>query len=66
MSVDVGLKPPAPEPTYLGDGLYADFDGCQIELYASNGAYKTNQVYLDSSTLQAFLDYVNQLHRPNS
>jgi len=63
MSADVGLKPPAPEPAYLGDGLYADFDGYQIELYASNGVRKTNQVYLDSSTLQAFLNYVDQIRK---
>lgn len=60
MTVDVTVKPPAAEPVYLGDGLYADFDGYQIELYASNGVRKTNQVYLDSSTLHAFLNYVKQ------
>jgi hypothetical protein len=25
------------EPVYLGDGLYAQFDGWHIELYASDG-----------------------------
>ncbi len=63
MTADVGLKPPASELAYLGDGLYVDFDGYQIELYASNGVSKTNQVYLDPSTLQAFLDYVNRLRK---
>lgn len=44
---------------YLGDGLYADFDGSQVELYASNGIAKTNQVFLDPYVLQRFLDYVD-------
>jgi hypothetical protein len=35
------------EPTYLGDGLYASFDGWQVELYASNGLEKTNSVFLE-------------------
>lgn len=61
MTEDVSVKPPQPEPVYLGDGLYADFDGFQIELYASNGMYKTNQVYLEPSVLTAFLNYVKRL-----
>jgi hypothetical protein len=46
---------------YLGDGLYAAFDGYQIELYAFDGIVKTNQVYLDSHVLAAFLKYVESL-----
>lgn len=49
------------EPKYLGDGLYALFDGFQVELYASNGIEKTNQVYLEPSVLHAFLEYVKRL-----
>ena len=63
MSVDVGVKPPLPEPVYLGDGLFARFDGYQVELYASNGIAKTNVVYLDPGVLNAFLDFVKQLKR---
>jgi hypothetical protein len=46
---------------YLGDGLYASFDGYQVELYAHNGIDKTNSVFLDSATLAAFVDYVARL-----
>jgi hypothetical protein len=49
------------DDVYLGDGLYASFDGYQIELYASNGICKTNQVYLDPHVLAAFLRYVESL-----
>lgn len=46
---------------YLGDGLFARFDGYQIELYASNGIYATNTVYLEPSVLQSFVNYVRTL-----
>jgi hypothetical protein len=49
--------------SYLGDGLYAAFDGWQIELYAHNGIEKTNSVFLDSDTLAAFLKYVERLQQ---
>jgi hypothetical protein len=52
--------------TYLGDGLYAAFDGWQIELYASNGRNKTNVVYLEPGVLAAFLRYVESLRKQNS
>lgn len=63
MAVDVGVNPPQPEPVYLGDGLFANFDGYQVELYASNGIAKTNVVYLDPGVLDAFLNFVKQLKR---
>lgn len=53
--------PKLPEPVYLGDGLYADFDGYQIELYASNGMRKTNQIYLEPRVLEAFYRYAESV-----
>ena len=49
------------DSTYLGDGLYAKFDGYQIELYASDGIRKTNVVYLEPGVLSAFFAYVDRL-----
>lgn len=49
------------EDTYLGDGLYASYDGWQVELYASNGRDKTNHVYLEPAVLAEFLDYLERL-----
>lgn len=46
---------------YLGDGLYASYDGWQIELYASDGIRKTNSVYLEPSVLTKFQVWVNNL-----
>lgn len=46
---------------YLGDGLYADFDGFQITLSAENGITATDTVYLEPHVLQNFLEYVEKL-----
>lgn len=43
---------------YLGDGLYASFDGFQLRLYASDGISETNEVFLDSDTLASLLQFV--------
>ena len=47
--------------TYLGDGLYASYDGYQIRLYASNGIYATNEVFLEPAVLRSFEEYVRKL-----
>lgn len=45
-------------PRYLGDGLYAAFDGYQFWLLAFNGIEITNEVALDQETMMSFLGYV--------
>ena len=50
--------PTPDQPTYLGDGLYAALDNGQIELYAFNGIRKTDQVFLNPTTLTALLTYL--------
>lgn len=50
--------------TYLGDGLYASFDGYQIRLYTER-ADGTHEVFLDSSTLVAFERFVVGLSAKN-
>jgi hypothetical protein len=51
-----------PMQTYLADGLYAEFDGEQFRLYTEreNGVH---EVYLDPTTLQAFLAFVERVKR---
>jgi hypothetical protein len=61
MVMEFPTKSDLPEPVYLGDGLYADFDGWQIELYASDGERKTNRVYLEPTVLGRFEEYVKGL-----
>jgi len=46
---------------YLGDGLYASFDGFQVELYASDGRTKTNRVFLEDKVVKAFLFYLERI-----
>ncbi len=42
--------------TYLGDGLYAAFDGYQVRLYTSTG----DAVYLEPEVLDNFLKYIGE------
>ena len=43
---------------YLGDGLYASFDGYQFRLWTQRGD-GTHEVFLDSRTLKAFSVFVD-------
>lgn len=49
------------DKAYLGDGLYVEYDGWQIKLYASDGVEATNTVYLEPAVLTAFEKYVKKL-----
>jgi hypothetical protein len=51
------------ERVYLGDGLYAEDDLFQIKLIAPRGPDGDHVVYLDASTLAAFLEYVEKVRR---
>lgn len=51
------------KPVYLGDGLYARFDGYQIYLMANSHEHPTDTVALDGHTLSAFLKYVERLNK---
>lgn len=46
------------QPEYLGDGLYADFDGQTVRLFASNGVSTSNEVFLEADSLAALLRYL--------
>ena len=48
--------------TYLGDGLYASFDGWQIELTADRGSPNERTVYLEPSVWEALKRYVASIH----
>jgi hypothetical protein len=40
--------------SYLGDGLYADFDGFNVVLSAENGEYSHDTVYLEPGVVASF------------
>ena len=54
------------QETYLGDGLYASFDGYQIKLRAPRGIGNDHEVYLDGETLDALEKFVKQLREKRS
>lgn len=47
---------------YLGDGLYASFDGFQIKLRAPRWK-GDHEVYMEGPVLAAFLAYVDRLKK---
>lgn len=47
-------------PTYLGDGLYAEFDGWQFRLYADRYGV-VHEVFLEPAVLRAFLEYIKTI-----
>lgn len=47
--------------TYLGDGLYASYDGFGYTLYAWDGVTRTDQVYLEPAVLDAFNQFVDRM-----
>lgn len=53
--------PDVREPRYLGDGLYASFDGYQIRLYADRGPEGVSEVFLELGTLNGFDQYRAEL-----
>jgi hypothetical protein len=53
-------RPRVNPDTYLGDGLYASFDGYQIRLYTER-ANGTHEVFLDDATLARFEAFVATL-----
>lgn len=46
--------------TYLGDGVYVDFDGVVI-LTAENGVEVTSKIYLEPEVIRALFDFVHNL-----
>lgn len=54
-----------PYELYLGDGLYADFDGYQIILAANDrvSGNPTDKVALEPDVVTAFQDYVIMLRK---
>ena len=54
------------EKVYLGDGVYARFDGFGIVITTENGLRETNRIVFDGDTLVAFEWYVSALRKRTS
>lgn len=46
---------------YLGDAVYAQFDGFGIKLTTEDGMRATNTIVLEPEVIMAFVDYVKRL-----
>jgi hypothetical protein len=45
------------EVSYIGDGVYAYFDGYQVWIYTSNGRYESEPTALNDNTMIALIEY---------
>jgi hypothetical protein len=50
--------------TYLGDAVYAEFDGYQIKLTTSEGAEDTNEIYLEPSVVNCLIKFIDSVTVP--
>lgn len=48
---------------YLGDSVYADFDGYGITLTTDNGMGPSNTIYMEPQVLAALDDYKSWLRK---
>jgi len=48
---------------YLGDGVYADFDGHDLTLTTENGIETTNRIVLEPEVMQSLVDYISWLKK---
>ena len=64
MVVDVTLKRPSEREEYIGDGLYAAFDGFQFKLRAPRET-GDHEVFLEPDVLRMFIEFAMQFgYRP--
>lgn len=56
---DVSPRPPEERDVYLGDGVYASFDGCQIWLAANDHHNKV--VALEPNVYAALMEYARRV-----
>ena len=47
-----------PERTYLGDGVYASFDGELVWIETDNGIEISNRIAFEKETFEALLQFV--------
>lgn len=48
-------------PTYLGDGVYAEWDGYHVVLKANDPNDPTDKVYLDRNVIIALMEYIQRV-----
>ena len=48
---------------YIGDGVYAEYDGFQIKLTAENGIEVLDTIYLEPRTFENLIEYNESLKK---
>lgn len=48
------------QPTYLGDGAYAECDSWAVRLYTSDGIRRTNEVVLEYEHIDALFRFLQR------
>ena len=48
---------------YLGDGVYAEFDGHAITLKANDNKFPTDEIYLELEVFMALIQFKNRCER---
>lgn len=51
---------------YLGDGLYAEFNGYQITLKANDPISPSDVVYMDEDVIASFIRFVDSIKEDKS
>lgn len=55
-----------PPKEYLGDSVYATFDGLHVVLTTENGMGPTNQIYLEPSVVEHLCEFFTRIRKkPN-
>lgn len=50
-----------PKKIYLGDAVYAAFDGAGITLTTEDGVRVSNEIYLEPDVVKSLFDYVEAI-----
>lgn len=48
--------------TYLGDGVYASFDGYQVWVYTSNGIRESERIALEPAVMKNLIGFYRHMY----
>lgn len=60
---DVPDEKHRPYRRYIGDGVYADYDGYALQLTTENGVTVTNRIVIETEVWKALRDYMAWLKK---
>jgi hypothetical protein len=46
---------------YIGDGVYADWNGYQIVVTTEDGVRTTNTIFMEADVFRSLVDYKNRM-----